>query len=119
MKKVLLLSANPRFCFFQFAVQMFEGRRTLNWKYYQAKLMIEYFQDDIPSPFTILNALPILADLTRTVFKKIGKSDCNFFNDDAEHSNKKRQQRCEGRNSDERVKHANLMQTLINRLKVR
>ena len=102
---------------FQFPVQMFEGRRTLNWKYHQAMLMIEYFRDGIPKPFSILNVLPFVIATTRNFFKTICKTGSNCFKGDVEHTNWKRQ-RCGGKNTEERIKHANLMQTLINRLKV-
>ena len=102
---------------FLFPVQRFEGRRTLNWKYHQALLMIHYFRDDIPKPFSILNALPLVIGATRNFFKTICKTGSNCFKDDVELGNWRRQ-RCEGKNTEERIKHANLMQTLINRLKV-
>ena len=96
---------------------MFEKRRAINWKYSQAKIMIEFFRDDIPKPFSILNILPIFVRALRNFFKNICKRVCNPFKDDTE-SAVRRHERCFGENTNERVKHADLMQTLISRLKV-
>jgi hypothetical protein len=78
---------------FQITVQMFEGRRTLNWKYYQAVIMIEYFQDDLPSPFTILNILPWIICGIRKFLKKLCSCNCKIFGKDAERGNSRRVQR--------------------------
>ena len=78
---------------FQITVQMFEGRRTLNWKYYQAVIMIEYYQDDLPSPFEILTILPWTICGIRKLLKKICSCNCNIFGKDAERGNSRIVQR--------------------------
>ena len=98
---------------------MFQERRTLIWKYYQSVIMIEYFQDDLASPFSILNILPFIISVFVKMMKKVCKSRISFDDSECAPHMRRKSVKCLAKpvQAEARIKHAKLMKKLINRLR--
>ena len=99
---------------------MFQERRTLIWKYYQSVIMIEYFQDDLASPFSLLNIVPFIISGFVKMTKKVSIKAKRLSFDDSEcapHMRKSLKCQAKPVQAEARIKHAKLMKKLINRLR--